>query len=119
IPGKPRRQTGELGRMAEDASLPTLQEAIGLLKGVSTATLTTQLLKHRLVSTWMRGVLPLNAAPVQFVGEAFTLRLLPMREDLMDPDIVKNPEYPQRKVIESCPEGQVLVVDARGVTDVG
>jgi regulator of RNase E activity RraA len=105
--------------MTDKDSLPSLEDAIALLKGVSTATLTTQLLKRGIPSTYMSGVMPLCQGEGRFAGEAATLRLLPSREDLMDPDIVKNPDYPQRKVIEDCPAGQVLVVDARGVSDVG
>lgn len=90
-----------------------------ILKGVSTATLTTQLLKRKMPSTFIRGVFPLNAERARFVGEAYTLRLIPMREDKMEPHVVKSSEYPQRKCIESCPPGHVLVVDARGVTEVG
>ena len=47
------------------------------------------------------------------VGEAFTLRYIPAREDLNELSVFQNPEHPQRKAIESCPAGQVLVIDSR------
>ncbi len=105
--------------MPDKQDLPSLDEAIEILKGVSTATLTTQMLKRGIKAIYMSGVMPLCAGDGRFAGEAATLRLLPAREDLMDPDIVKDPDYPQRKVIEDCPPGKVLVVDARGEADAG
>ncbi len=99
--------------------LPAFTDAMSMLAKISTATLTTQLLKMKIPSTFIEGVYPLNPDRSQFVGEAYTLRLIPMREDLMKADVVKDAEYPQRKCIESCPAGHVLVVSARGVTEAG
>jgi regulator of RNase E activity RraA len=47
------------------------------------------------------------------VGEAFTLRYIPAREDLNPVTVFKNPKHPQRVAIETCPEGSVLVIDSR------
>ena len=99
--------------------LPTMEEAIRMLTAISTATLTSQLYKRNLLHVFIKGVYPMNPNRARFVGEAYTLRLIPMREDRMRPEVVKSYEYPQRKCIESCPPGQVLVIDARGVTDAG
>lgn len=99
--------------------LPTLEEAIRILGGISTATVTSQLYKRNIMNVFIRGVYPLSAKRTRFAAEAYTLRLIPMREDKMRPEVVKSYEYPQRKCIESCPPGQALVVDARGVRDAG
>lgn len=88
---------------------------LGLLKHVSTATLTTQLFKHGFRNVFMQGVAPLS--PVisgNMVGPAFTLRNIPAREDLDVLDVFADPEYPQRKGIETMPAGYVLVQDCRG-----
>ncbi len=52
------------------------------LSGVSTATLTAELFTHRLRNTFLSGVRSLNPAAARFVGDAFTLRYIPAREDL-------------------------------------
>jgi regulator of RNase E activity RraA len=84
------------------------------LAGISTATLQTQLFKRGLRNTFLYGLRPLNPAAASFVAEAFTLRYIPAREDL---DVIagfNDPGHPQRKAIESVPEGQALVMDSRG-----
>ncbi len=92
-------------------------ETLDRLRGVSTATLTTQLFKRGLRNTWMRGVRPLAATGTTLVGPAFTLRTIPAREDLDRLETLADPEHPQRKAIEVTPAGHVLVIDCRGVTD--
>jgi regulator of RNase E activity RraA len=84
------------------------------LKRASTATIATQLLKRGLRNTVMRGPAPLAAPPEPMVGEAFTLRYIPAREDLDTIESLADREHPQRKAIETVPAGQVLVVDCRG-----
>ncbi len=79
---------------------------------VSTATLCTALFKRGLRNQMIQGVLPLgNAVPM--VGEAFTLRYMPAREDRNPVSVFQNPEHPQRKAVEDCPEGAVMVIDSR------
>lgn len=96
-----------------------LAQALKVIGTLSTGTLTTQLLKRGLPSTFIAGVHPLNPAAPRFVGLAYTLRLIPKREDKMSLDAVTAPLYPQRRAIEDCPPGHVLVIDARGVTETG
>ena len=84
-----------------------------LLAKVSTATLCTALFKHGLTRQFIQGVLPLNPALPNMVGEAFTLRYMPAREDLNTIDVFKNRDHPQRKAVEDCPPGAVLVIDSR------
>ena len=85
------------------------------LRTVSTATVTMQLLKRGFRNVSMRGVRPLVADGERLVGEAYTLRLIPYREDLAPPEVMGRKDYAPRLAIESCPPDAVLVVDARGV----
>jgi regulator of RNase E activity RraA len=84
------------------------------LAGVSTASVTMQLLKRGVRACFITGARPLDPDNARFVAEAYTLRFIPMREDLSDPAILGNVEYPPRKAIEDIPPGQALVIDSRG-----
>ena len=84
-----------------------------LLLGVSTATLCTALFKRGFRHQFIQDVHPLNPNLPNMVGEAFTLRYIPAREDLNRIDVFQNREHPQRKAIEECPSGAVLVIDSR------
>ncbi len=94
------------------------KKAIETLKGVSTATLTTVLLKKGLRNIWMRGALPLRPGQERLVGPAFTLRFVPAREDLATPESWSSP-ISTRTAIEAMPEGCITVVDAMGIKDAG
>lgn len=94
------------------------QEIIDTLKGVTTATLTTLLLKKGLRNVWIRGARPIKEGLPRIVGRAFTLRFVPAREDLATPESWSSPRS-TRAAIEAMPEGCVAVVDAMGVTDAG
>ena len=83
------------------------------LKQVSTATLTTALFKRGLKNQFIQGVLPLDPRKPNMVGEAFTLRYIPAREDLNQISVFQDRSHPQRKAIEECPEGAVMVIDSR------
>jgi regulator of RNase E activity RraA len=89
-------------------------EARESLKHVSTATLTTVLFKRGLRNAYIQGVGPLNPDAATMVGEAFTLRYIPSREDLDVIDVFKDPAHPQRAAVEAIPPGHVLVMDCRG-----
>jgi regulator of RNase E activity RraA len=87
--------------------------------GVSTATITTVLLKKGLRNVWMRGTKPIRSpGQPRLVGPAFTLRFVPAREDLATPESWSSP-ISTRTAIEAMPEGCIAVVDAMGVTDAG
>jgi regulator of RNase E activity RraA len=88
------------------------------LSGVTTATLTTVLLKKGLRNVWMRHATPLTPGQPRLVGRAFTLRFVPAREDLATPASWGAP-ISTRAAIEAMPAGCVVVVDAMGVTDAG
>ena len=92
--------------------------ALETLKSVSTATITTILLKKGLRNVWLRGTQPLRANQPRVVGPAFTLRFVPAREDLATPASWASP-ISTRAAIEAMPEGVVAVVDAMRVTDAG
>lgn len=94
-------------------------ETLPRLRRISTATATLILLKRGIRACYISGALPLKIDGCEFVAEAFTLRFIPMREDLSVPAVLGDPEYAQRKLIEEIGEGQALVIDARGVKDVG
>ena len=83
------------------------------LMGVSVATLCTALFKRGLSRQFIQNVRPLNPALPNMVGEAYTLRYMPAREDLNTIDVFKNREHPQRKAVEACPPGAVFVIDSR------
>ena len=83
------------------------------LKKVSTATLTTVLFKRGLRNVFLQNVFPLNRQAPRMVGEAYTLRFIPAREDLDQLGAFEGRGHPQREAIEACPSGQVLVMDAR------
>ncbi len=85
---------------------------------VSTATLTTVLLKKGLRNVWIRGSKPFGDNAGKIVGPAFTLRFVPAREDLATPESWSSPTS-TRGAIEAMPEGCIAVVDAAGIADAG
>ncbi|BEV47423.1 ribonuclease activity regulator RraA [Afipia carboxidovorans] len=93
-------------------------ETVQLLQRISTATITTVLLKKGLRNVWMRGTRPLRPGERRLVGPAFTLRFVPAREDLATPESWSKP-ISTRTAIEAMPEGCIAVVDAMGITDAG
>ena len=92
--------------------------AIATLRAVSTATLTTVLLKKGLRNVWLRGTRPFRTGQPRVVGPAFTLRFVPAREDLTTPASWASP-ISTRAAIEAMPAGCVAVADAMGVADAG
>jgi regulator of RNase E activity RraA len=98
--------------------MPLSPEATATLKRVSTATITTVLLKKGLRNVWLRGARPLRPGQERLVGPAFTLRFVPAREDLATPESWSKP-ISTRTAIEAMPEGCIAVVDAMGITDAG
>src|SRR5512144_2876381 len=93
-------------------------QVVATLAHVTTATLTTVLLKKGLRNVWMRGTRALNPGQPRIVGPAFTLRFVPAREDLATPASWSKP-VSTRAAIEAMPPGCIAVVDAMGVTDAG
>jgi regulator of RNase E activity RraA len=89
-----------------------------ILRKVTTATITTMLLKKGIRRCWMNGPKPLVAQGQRIVGPAFTLRFVPVREDLATPESWSKP-ISTRAAIEEMPEGAVAVADAMGVPSAG
>lgn len=83
------------------------------LRHVSAATLCTALFKRGLRHQFIQDVRPLNPGLGNMVGEAFTLRYIPAREDLNPLSVFQDRAHPQRKAVEDCPPGAVFVVDSR------
>ena len=99
-------------------TLPLDADLIRTLSNVTTATLTTVLLKKGLRNVWLRGTMPIKSDQPRRVGRAFTLRFVPAREDLATPESWSSP-ISTRAAIEAMPAGCIAVVDAMGVTDAG
>jgi regulator of RNase E activity RraA len=89
-----------------------------MLRGITTATITTMLLKKGIRRCWMHGPKPLVAGAGRLAGPAFTLRFVPVREDLATPESWGKP-ISTRAAIEAMPEGCIAVADAMGVTTAG
>ena len=83
------------------------------LTSVSTATLCTALFKRGLRNQFIQDVRPLHPGLPNMVGEAFTLRYIPAREDLNPLSVFQDRGHPQRKAVEECPPGAVFVIDSR------
>jgi regulator of RNase E activity RraA len=83
------------------------------LLAVSTATLCTALFKRGLRNQFIQDVRPLDPNKANMVGEAFTLRYIPAREDLNPITVFQDRNHPQRAAVEQCPPGSVMVFDSR------
>lgn len=83
------------------------------LETVSVASITTALFKRGLRNTFIRGLVLINPDAPRMVGEAFTLRYIPAREDLDALDVFRDQSHPQRRAIEEIPPGRVLMIDSR------
>jgi regulator of RNase E activity RraA len=80
---------------------------------ISTASIATALYKRGLRNQFIQGVVPVTPKAETMVGQAFTLRYIPAREDRNPITVFRNPDHPQRVAVETCPAGHVLVMDAR------
>jgi regulator of RNase E activity RraA len=104
--------------MTHSIDMPLDARATAILSQITTATLTTLMLKKGLRNVWLRGTRPLRTGQPRVVGRAFTLRFVPAREDLATPESWSSP-ISTRAAIEAMPAGCIAVVDAMGVTDAG
>ncbi len=93
--------------------MPLSDATRAALKKISTATIATCLFKRGFRNQMIQGVLPLHLVTESMVGEAVTVRYIPAREDLNTLEVFKDPSHPQRKAVENCPAGKVLVFDSR------
>jgi 5-oxopent-3-ene-1,2,5-tricarboxylate decarboxylase / 2-hydroxyhepta-2,4-diene-1,7-dioate isomerase len=104
--------------MPPDASPPVLltSELRDQLSSVSTATLTFQLQKRGIRSTFLSGLRPVRDGQ-RMLGYAHTLRYVPVREDLQAS--LSGGQNAQRRAVESLERDEVLVIEARGEADAG
>lgn len=93
--------------------MPLSLETRQKLMGISTATLCTALYKRGLRNQFIQDVHRLNPNQPNMVGEAYTLRYIPAREDLNSIEVFKDRSHPQRVAVEQCPAGAVLMIDSR------
>ncbi|MGO4173191.1 ribonuclease activity regulator RraA [Bosea sp. TAF32] len=83
------------------------------LRTVSVATVCTALFKRGFRNQFIQDVRPLSQDTGTMVGEAFTLRYIPAREDLNPLSVFQDRAHPQRKAVEDCPPDAVMVIDSR------
>src|ERR1700761_7080929 len=115
---RPARCARQIHPRSQFSKMSLTPDAIATLSRVTTATITTVLLKKGLRNVWLRGARPLRPGQGRLVGAAFTLRFAPAREDLAAPESWSSP-ISTRTAIEAMPEGCIAVVDAMGITDAG
>jgi regulator of RNase E activity RraA len=90
-------------------------ELFELLKGVTTDSLATVLMKKGLRNQWVRGPMPMRVDFPRTVGRAFTMRFIPFREDVTGAMAKKLPV--NRDAVEVMPQGCIAIADARGTKD--
>ncbi len=93
--------------------MPLSQQIRDKLRKVSTASVATALYKRGLRNQFIQEVQPLSPNQPTMVGEAFTLRYMPAREDLNPITVFRDRQHPQRVAVEQCPPGHVFVIDSR------
>jgi len=86
------------------------------LARVSIATITTCLYREGIKHATPHGIVPVAAGQPRMVGEAFTLRFVPMREDIGGMASYGAGGSLHQRAFEECPQGFVLVMDTRGET---
>lgn len=104
--------------MTNPATATVTPATLDVLRSVTTGTITTILLKKGIRHAWMKGAMPFGFTGKRVVGPAFTLRFVPVREDLATPASWLNP-ISTRTAIEAMPENCIVVADAMGVTGAG
>lgn len=106
--------TGKKYQIKHEIDVP--QSVIDRLGNCSSGSLTTELFKKGLRQCFLVGLRPMNPDATRFAGEAFTLRMIPAREDLDTIDTLKpfpTEDNLQWEAVENISPGQVLVIDSR------
>ena len=88
------------------------------LRHITTGTITTMLLKKGIRRCWIEGAMPFGFSGKRIAGPAFTLRFVPVREDLATPESWSKP-ISTRGAIEAMPDGCIAIADAMGVKTAG
>jgi regulator of RNase E activity RraA len=94
-----------------------LQKRLGALGSNTIAGLLLQMAGMRTRS--IAGVRPVNPRHSRFVGPAFTVRFVPVREDLTAHGSFANPGNPHHGTYDRVPAGSVVVFDMMGETRCG
>ncbi|MCX8997433.1 ribonuclease activity regulator RraA [Rhizobiaceae bacterium BDR2-2] len=94
-----------------------MESAKQRLRNCSVATIVAVLFKKGLATRFMSGLKPLTGAEGRIVGEAFTVRTIPVREDMRA--AVARGETPNlhRKALAEVADGQCVVFDGGGIAD--
>jgi len=100
--------------VAETPLAPLKADVLDKLRQVSTSTLATQLYRRGFRQPTLIGLKLLSNVVDGFVGEAYTMRFIPAREDVNTPDPYRSGNTLQWETIENVPPGHVIVVDSRG-----
>ena len=87
-------------------------EARELYSRATTASLTAQLVKRGLRTRGISNITPVNPNTTRVFGPAYTLRYIPMREDLATGEAMADPENPQRKAIEVVEQNEAKIQEA-------
>jgi 5-oxopent-3-ene-1,2,5-tricarboxylate decarboxylase / 2-hydroxyhepta-2,4-diene-1,7-dioate isomerase len=91
-------------------------DAEAALRRVSTATLTVQLTRRGIQTTFLSGLRP-TRPDLRMVGYARTLRYVAIRADVRE--AMQGSEDAQKRAVESVAQGDVLIMEARGETGAG
>jgi 5-oxopent-3-ene-1,2,5-tricarboxylate decarboxylase / 2-hydroxyhepta-2,4-diene-1,7-dioate isomerase len=91
-------------------------DAMAALREVSTATLTVQLNRRGIHSTFLSGLRP-TCPDRRMVGYAHTLRYVAIRADVRES--MQGSEDAQKRAVETVSSGDVLIMEARGETGAG
>ncbi|MEO1104424.1 MAG: ribonuclease activity regulator RraA [Pseudomonadota bacterium] len=94
---------------------PDLAASLGALP---VPTLTATLFGMGIKNSFLAGLVPLDPARAKFVGTAYTMRALPVREDLLD--AVSKGEAPNlhRRAMADVGTGEVVVTDCGGLAGI-
>ncbi len=96
------------------------EDVLEKLRQVSTPTITTQLMSnHGLYNVSLRNVMPIDPGLPRFAGPAFTLRYIPLREDMHPQQYLSHPDNLMTRIVEEIPPGTVMLMDANERNDVG
>ncbi|MDC1312182.1 ribonuclease activity regulator RraA [Burkholderiales bacterium] len=82
---------------------------------VSAASISAQLVKRGFRTRSIANITPINPSANRIYGPAYTLRYIPMREDLATGPKTGQSSNPQRRAIEEAPKGSVLIADTNGL----
>jgi regulator of RNase E activity RraA len=94
---------------------PDSRQLLETLTRVSTASLAGVMLKLGLSNQWVRGPMPIRTDLPRVAGRAFTMRFIPVREDVPGAFATRLPV--NRDAVEQMPEGCVAIVDTHGTWD--